>query len=127
MTTIDHANYGSVALGDRWRLFVAMVVYAAGVSFYETRSMMVDIGELSATQKLGPSFELMMAGTTFVSIVACAIGFMLLAALLDIWTGRRPQPLAALNLALPAVATFELIKIPLFVMAFQVWFWATRV
>ena len=121
MTSIEPSDRGHASQGDRWRILVAMLVYAAGVSIFQARSMSV-----LASPGSGDAADLFMTGYTFFSIVTYAVGFMLLAGLLDIWTGRRAQPLAAMNLALPAIATFELFKLPLLVLGFQVWFWVTR-
>ena len=122
MTTIDPSDHSDAAQGDRWRLLVAMLVFAAGVSFFQTWSLVAFAVEHDVTA-LPDDAALFMAGFTFVSIVAYALGFMLLTCLLDLWSGRTPQPLAALNLALPALATFELIKMPLLTAALSVWFW----
>ncbi|MBI1212685.1 MAG: hypothetical protein GC190_14565 [Alphaproteobacteria bacterium] len=124
MTNIDDSAPDTVAQGNRWRMLIAMVAYTAAVSFFESRSIMFLLNDADGTRRT-QSYQLMVAGTTFLSIISYAVGFMLLAGLLDIWTGRRAQPLAALNLALPAVATFELIKMPIWVLIFQIWFWAT--
>jgi hypothetical protein len=62
---------------------------------------------------------------TFFWIVTYAVGFALLAAMLDILTTRRPQPLSALNLALAALATLELFRVPLVMLAFYALYRAT--
>jgi hypothetical protein len=123
MTTVDETNLGNVMRGDRWRLLIAMLVYAGVASAYPTLSTSATARALGLAVVPGSAQDFVFIGVTFASIVASAIGFMLLAALLDIWTGRQPQPLAAMNLGLPAAATFELIKPSLLILAFQVWFW----
>jgi hypothetical protein len=123
MATIDNdADQSSVSQGDRWLTLVAMLVYVAGVSIYTTLSMTLAIGEHGSAHTPGDTADQVLIGFTFFSIVAYAIGFAMLAGVLDVWTGRRAQPLNALNLALFAVATFEVIKLPLYMLAFQVWF-----
>jgi hypothetical protein len=125
MTTIDHSDHGRVAPGDSLRMLLAMLVYAGAVSLYITLSASAAARSAGIAVEPGSIQDVAFIGLTFASIVAYAAGFMLLAGLLDLWTGRSPQPLTALNLALPAVTTFELIKMPLLILAFQVWFWAT--
>lgn len=108
--------------GDKWLLLAATLVYAAGVSTYvalSTTSAMRDIG--SAIVPGGP-FDFLYAGFTLFWILGSAIGFMLLAGLLDILTERRPQPLSALNIALAGFATFELLKVPLLMIALHIWY-----
>lgn len=125
MTTIDHADHAP-SLGDRWRLLVAVLLYAAAVSAYVTLSTSVSARELGISgANPGSAQDIFFIVIGFGSIIAYAVGFMLLAVLLDAWTGRSPQPLAALNLPVPAIATFDLIRTPLLVIAFQIWFWLT--
>ena len=125
MTTIDDSHRSGVPLGDRWRMLVAMLVYAAVASALPTLWASATARDLGIAVEPGSAPDLIFIAITFASIVASAIGFMLLAGLLDIWTGRQPQPLAALNLALPAAATFEMVRPVLWVLVFQVWFWLT--
>jgi hypothetical protein len=126
MTTIEQIGRRGTSIGDRWRLFVAMLVYAGAVSAYSTLSLSFAVRDAGTSFPPGSSADILFIVVTFASIVAYAIGFAVLAGLLDVWTGRRPQPLAALNLALPVLATFELIKVPLLRAVFQIWFAATR-
>jgi hypothetical protein len=126
MTAIDPSDHGQVSQGDRWRMLFAMLVLAAAVSAYQAAWLWVTVND-NAIKPFPGEAGLFMAGFTFLSIVAYAVGFMLLSGLLDIWTGRRAQPLAAINLALPVVATLELFKVPILMAGFQIWFWATRV
>lgn len=106
--------------GDRWLTLVAALVYAAGVAVYLGLST---TGAMSRTG-IAPGDATYMvfafAGITFLWILGSAVGFVLLAGLLDILTERRPQPLSALSIALAGFASFEVLEIPLLVIAMHV-------
>lgn len=108
--------------GDRWLVLVAALVYAVGVTVY------LGLSTIGATSSAGVPpgdatymvFVFAFAGITFLQILGSAIGFVLLAALLDLLTERRPQPLSALSIALAGFATFEVLELPLLMIAMRI-------
>lgn len=97
---------------DKWLLLVAMTVYAVGVSVYQNLSITAMMREYgSSMPAVGPIW--LFASYNFFWIVAYAVGFVLLAAILDRMTKRASQPLTAMSVGLAGCATVELFNAPL--------------
>ena len=111
---------------DRWLVLLAMLVYAAGVSVFTIRRMSSEMPAYPGKYLSDDQFDLMMVSMTFFTIVSYAVGFAIITALLDIFTSRPLRILFSLNVALGALATFELFRLPLLMMVFQVLSWAAH-
>jgi hypothetical protein len=112
--------------GDRWLLLVTALVYAAGVTIYLGLSTTDAMSRTGDAPGDSTHMVLAFAGITFFWILGSAVGFVLLAGLLDVLTERRPQPLRALSLALAGFATFEALRTPLLLIAMHIGFSFSR-
>jgi hypothetical protein len=102
--------------GKRWLLLGYALTYAAGASAYTALStQFVVVGKTATSDAMFLGFA---AAFQFVLILGCALGFVLLAGILDILTARRPQPLSALSLGLAVFVTIELLIQVLFLNAY---------
>lgn len=111
MTELDTDRSG-LAATDKWLLLLAMTVYAAGVSLYAELSITAAMNQYGS-EAIAAGREFLFAGYTFFLIVAYAVGFVVLAAVLDRLNTRAPQPLTALSVGLAGAATAELFRVPL--------------
>ncbi|MBL9096999.1 MAG: hypothetical protein JNK07_08740 [Alphaproteobacteria bacterium] len=123
MANVSDSSGSPAALGrlaDRWLIFIAALVYAAGVTVCVALSTTSAMSGGGIAPGDATYMVFAFAGITFFWIVCSAVGFVLLAGLLDVLTERRPQPLSALSIALAGFATFEALEYPLLMIAMRI-------